>query len=80
MCLRGLLGAERETLPDAVAATTSAYFRMLVDYPSEERPKGAAFYLETAVAALEGGLILARSLGNAPVLEKILDGNGCQLV
>ncbi len=73
MCLCGILGAERDAVPDAVAAGTASYFRLLVGYLNQSWPKGAgALRPETAVASFEGALILARNLNDPSILDAVI--------
>jgi TetR/AcrR family transcriptional repressor of nem operon len=74
MCLCGLFGAERDALPPLVARATADFFRDLIAFLREagdgERSDVSP---EALVAALEGGLILARSLGDPAILRDIID-------
>lgn len=73
MCLCGLLGAERDTIPETVAESSARFFRVLIDYldaadPATTDPVRA----ETIVATLEGALILARNLRDPEIFERIV--------
>ena len=70
MCLCGLLGAERDALPAPVIAEVARFFRMLLDY-LQDAFAGETRYgtPETIVACLEGGLMMARSLGDIEVFD-----------
>lgn len=80
MCLCGLLGSETRSLPDRVSADTRAFFRRHIEWlsevfrsdtpeasPSETEDKAMRF-----VAALEGALLVAQSLGDTEVFERIV--------
>jgi len=74
MCLCGLFGAERDTLPPEVARETAAFFRMLLTYL--ERAQGADWRGESAaglVARLEGALLIARTLGDPALFDAAVD-------
>lgn len=72
MCLCGLLAAERDALPPDVAAETTTYFRMLRAYLADAPGADAAPRApETVIAALEGAIILARSLDDVAVFETV---------
>lgn len=74
MCLCGILGAERDAVPDAVAAGTASYFTLLADYLRDAWPNAAGTLKpETAIASFEGALILARNLGDPSILEAVID-------
>ncbi len=73
MCLCGLLGAERDTIPNIVSESAGAYFRLLIDYLEPVMTEsGAAVRPEMIVAALEGALIMARTLNDPTVLDNAL--------
>lgn len=70
MCLCGLFGAERDSLPIEVAAATAAFFRLVISYltrslgPTWDGDPPAAI-----LARLEGALIIARTLNHPPLFE-----------
>jgi TetR/AcrR family transcriptional regulator, transcriptional repressor for nem operon len=69
MCLCGLFGAERDTLPQPVADATAAFFTMVLDYLAAS---GAGKSATATLATLEGALILARTLQNNEFFEKAI--------
>ncbi len=80
MCLCGMLGAETAGLPEPVAHATAAFFRRNIAWlvavlaragvPEAERESRAA----RMIALLEGAMILARSLGDPTLFDRIVDG------
>ncbi|MBX4864216.1 TetR/AcrR family transcriptional regulator [Rhizobium sophorae] len=70
MCLNGMLGAEAGGLPAEVLEEIETYFRRCIDDLSSRigGPNAAerAFHI---MAALEGGLILARAYGDISVFD-----------
>jgi TetR/AcrR family transcriptional regulator, transcriptional repressor for nem operon len=75
MCLNGVLGAEAGGLPPEVVAEIEMFFRRCIDDLSS-RIGGAdavarAFHV---MAALEGGLILARAYGDISVFDQATAG------
>jgi len=72
MCLCGLLGAEHDALPPAVAAAVADFFRLVLDFLSAAC--GASWRgssPSSLLARLEGGLILSRSLRDNRLFEAI---------
>lgn len=77
MCLCGILGAEVAYLPDKVAAETRVFFERNVDWlvrVIERRPQGGGDSGARAralhmIAALEGAMILARTLGDTAAFD-----------
>ena len=72
MCLCGLLGAEHDALPPTVAAAVADFFRLVLDFlrvACGASWKGSS--PSSLLARLEGGLILARSLGDNSLFEAI---------
>lgn len=79
MCLCGMLGAERDALPENVVAEIGKFFteslRWLTqlfqqDGSSEVEARQQAAYL---LSMLEGALIVARTLGDSSVFEAATD-------
>jgi TetR/AcrR family transcriptional repressor of nem operon len=70
MCLNGMLGAEAGGLPAEVLEEIEIYFRRCIDDLSSRigGPNAAerAFHV---MAALEGGLILARAYGDISAFD-----------
>ena len=81
MCLAGILGAEVADLPDDVADEAAAFFSASVDWLTTalrrtkwgkgKKPKRLRRTAITTVAALEGGLIVARTLNDAGVFDDV---------
>lgn len=81
MCLAGMLGAEVGDLPDDVADATAAFFAASVDWLTTalrrtrwgkgKKPKRLRRVALTTIAALEGGLILARTLDDPAVFDDV---------
>ena len=75
MCLNGVLGAEAGGLPPEVVAEIEMFFRRCIEDLSS-RIGGAdavarAFHV---MAALEGGLILARAYGDIAAFDQATAG------
>ena len=81
MCLCGLLGSETRALPDRVSAGTRNFFRRHIEWltdvfradapqadHAEAKDKAMRF-----VASLEGALLVAQSLGDTDVFERIVE-------
>jgi TetR/AcrR family transcriptional regulator, transcriptional repressor for nem operon len=76
MCLCGMLGAERDGLPEMVQFEVMRFFeecqKWLADcYQAAPRPELNA---ATALALLEGGLLVARSLKEVKVFDSAIMG------
>lgn len=81
MCLAGLLGAEVADLPTDVANEAAAFFTESVDWLTTalrrtrwgkgKKPKRLRRTALTTIAALEGALILARTLDDATVFDDV---------
>jgi TetR/AcrR family transcriptional repressor of nem operon len=70
MCLCGLFGAEHNSLPPEVAAATGDFFRLVLAYLATAFGPGWTGEAPAAILArLEGGLILARTLGDVGLFE-----------
>lgn len=69
MCLCGLFGAERDGLPEAVAAEVAAFFKANLDFANAAIGTGDG-RAEALLGGLEGALIAARSLGDPAVFER----------
>ena len=71
MCLCGLFGAERDTLPHEVAIATGEFFRFVLAYLTTAfGPKWTGEPPAATLARLEGALILARTLNDAKLFEQ----------
>jgi len=74
MCLCGLFGAERDALPPAVAEATAEFFKWLLTFLEAAKVERPGMPTPAQIIAqLEGGLILARTLGDAQILTGIAD-------
>jgi len=82
LCLCGMLGAERDSLPPEVAAEVRAFFTFCEDWLTTQMKQGRqegtlAFTGAPQVPALqllallEGGLVVARSLGDPARFDKV---------
>lgn len=71
MCLCGVFGAEKDALPDPVNEAVADFFRMLLDYIRKANRGSPSEAPEALVARLEGGLILARSIGDISLFETV---------
>ena len=81
MCIGGILGAEADSLPEEVVEATRHFFESNLEWLavvlervdtecSHEEARTRAFRM---LAALEGALILARSLGETDAYSKAVD-------
>jgi TetR/AcrR family transcriptional repressor of nem operon len=84
MCLCGMLAADLETLPKAMRSSVSEFFRANEEWLGrvlhdgrregglrfEGPPAATAAFL---VSSLEGGMLVARSLGGVSKLESVVD-------
>jgi TetR/AcrR family transcriptional repressor of nem operon len=79
MCLCGMLGAENASLPPALGAAVAEFFeanmRWIIDalsprWSMSRREKFAA----SAVAGLQGAMLMAATLKDAAVFERVVDG------
>lgn len=81
MCLCGMLGAEIAYLPDIVAAEARRFFERNIDWlvrvlarmpdiVPADRSRTAALSM---IAALEGAMILARTLGNQGIFDDVAE-------
>lgn len=68
MCLCGLFGAERDTLPPAVEAAVAGFFQMLLAFLGASVGEGIP--AAQLLAQLEGGLILARTLRDPALFDQ----------
>ena len=68
MCLCGVFGAERDSLPEQVASATARFFTMTLDYLARVGAPAA----ET-LAKLEGALILARTLRRVDLFDEAVE-------
>lgn len=68
MCLCGLFGAERDSLPPAVEAAVAGFFHMLLAFLGAS--VGEATRAAQLLAQLEGGLILARTLRDPALFDQ----------
>lgn len=82
MCLCGLLGAEIAYLPEAVAAEARCFFtrniewltRVLSRGPCEVPAQPPHAGAQHIISALEGAMILARTLGDQDVFDEVAAG------
>jgi len=80
MCLCGLLGSETRALPDRVGAGTRNFFRRHIEWltnvfhadASQTDRAAAEDKAMRFVASLEGALLVAQSLGDTDVFERIV--------
>lgn len=73
MCLCGIFGAELAALPAAIQPKIAAYFDYLTEWLTAALGDGAEpAHAQAVVAALEGGLILARTKDDPAVLRTIV--------
>jgi TetR/AcrR family transcriptional regulator, transcriptional repressor for nem operon len=72
MCLCGMLGAENDTLPEAVQAEVSIFFAQCAVWLATSYGNSADTDLKAAstLALLEGSLLVARSLGDLSFFDK----------
>jgi TetR/AcrR family transcriptional repressor of nem operon len=73
MCLCGVFGAESDALPDGVPELVDGFFDHLSAWLAPAFRAGGAMRPETFVAALEGGMIMARTKGRPELLREIAD-------
>ena len=87
MCLCGMFGAEIASLPEPVAVETRLFFErciawltrvMIRAWPHAPQEKVAAVALRLT-ATLEGALILARSLNDVAVFDRVTHGMKIEL-
>jgi len=75
MCLCGLLGAERDTLPEDVRKVVRQFYirlrRWVEMAMGGEGNPGRRARAETLIAGLEGALIMARVIGNPKILDRV---------
>lgn len=76
MCLFGMLAAEVGGLPPEVAAEARFFFGRIIDWLRLAVDEAAAETMsaEAIVAAFEGAMLLARSMDDPTLLDKITDG------
>lgn len=78
ICLCGMLGAEVASLPDAVAAVVRGFFEKNVEWLeaalSRGNGDGSRQQALLLLAALEGAMILARTLDSTEVFDTIAAG------
>lgn len=80
MCLCGLLGSETRALPDRVSAGTRTFFQRHIEWLTKvfraDAPQANHAAVEDKamrfVASLEGALLVAQSLGDTEVFERIV--------
>lgn len=80
MCLCGLLGSETRALPDRVSAETRIFFQRHIEWLSNVFRSGDPHASQAViddramvfVATLEGALLVAQSLGDPEVFERIV--------
>ena len=78
MCLCGMLGAEVMSLPPEVTSEVTTFFERNLDWltrvlarPGDKAAKDAQHRAVTVLAALEGALMLARTLGRDDIFEQV---------
>ncbi|MGF1500529.1 MAG: TetR/AcrR family transcriptional regulator [Paracoccaceae bacterium] len=72
MCLCGLFGAERDTLPDPLRVAVGRFFAAQVDWATEAlAPEADRTGAETLVAGLEGAVLVARAIGDVEMFDRI---------
>jgi TetR/AcrR family transcriptional repressor of nem operon len=72
MCLCGIFGAEVDVIPAAVGAEVKEFYRVNVDWAARALGgDGAVARAETLVAGLAGALLVARSMGDAGVFDRV---------
>lgn len=80
MCLCGMFGAEISDLPDAVARQTRAFFDKNIHWLAQVfqakglKPADAETEAACMIAALEGAMILSRSLQDDALFDRITAG------
>ena len=80
MCLCGMFGAEIQTLPDAVARQTRAFFTRNLAWLEAVYANNGSTKAESAqnatriIACLEGAMILARTLENDALFDQATQG------
>jgi TetR/AcrR family transcriptional repressor of nem operon len=78
MCLCGMLGAESQGLPEAVAEKTAQFFRRNIYWVGEALPRDLSDEdrqqrAEHIVGALQGAMMLAKTLKNSAVFDRIAE-------
>ncbi len=74
MCLCGMFGAEIDAIPAAVAGAVKGFYRLNVDWAARAlRGKGSEARAETLVAGLAGALLIARSMGEAGLYDRVAE-------
>ena len=78
MCLCGMLGAEVASLPPEVASEVTKFFERNLDWltrvaarPADKTARDAKRHAMTVLAALEGALMLARTLDRNDILDQV---------
>ncbi len=69
ICLCGVLGAETRGLPDDVAAEVKRFFEANLAWLAEHL--GDAGRAAMALSALEGGMMIAQSLGDHSIFDRV---------
>lgn len=80
MCLCGMLGAEVESLPPEVASEVTQFFERNLDWLKrvmvrlgDNPARDAERHAMTVLAALEGALMLARTLGRNEIFDQVAE-------
>ncbi len=72
MCLCGMFGAEIDAIPAPVAGEVKGFYRANVDWAARALGgKDAEARAETLVAGLAGALLIARSMGDAGLYDRV---------
>ncbi len=72
ICLCGVLGAETRGLPDDVAAEVKRFFEANLAWLTDHL--GDAGRAAMALSALEGGMMIAQSLGDHTIFDRVKAG------
>jgi TetR/AcrR family transcriptional repressor of nem operon len=86
LCICGMLGAEGASLPPEVAVETRGFFDALTRWIATAlgthgaTPEAAEAGALTLVAAINGAMILARSLGDPTVYDRVVQPVAARLV
>ena len=80
MCLCGMLGAEVASLPAELASEVAKFFERNLDWLTrvvarlgDNTARDAARHAMTVLAALEGALMLARTLGRNEIFDQVAE-------
>jgi TetR/AcrR family transcriptional repressor of nem operon len=74
MCLCGMFGAEVDILPEAVRGEVRGFYRASIEWTARAlRGAEAQARAETLVAGLAGALLIARSMGDAALYDRVAE-------